>query len=296
MMPQTTTRWAAAALLALLAATPSLAQNQPLPEPEPFLAQARAQLQANRELLSQYTYHQREAELHLSKLGKLTTGPVKVYEIYPGLDPEDTYRRLIEVDGKPRDRNELEKEDRKHQKHVLEELDKRNHEDAGAREARLRREAKARREIEEWIDDLFRVYTFALVGRQTIGGHSTIVVDFTPRQDAVPKSDEGRDLKKVRGRAWVNEQDHQLARVEIEVLDDFSVKGFLAKLYKGTTASYERRQVNNEVWLPAEIRLNLLGRALVRKFHIETVIEYSDYRKFAVKTDSEFALPPPGGE
>src|SRR5580704_12186776 len=124
MKPQTTTRWAAAAWLALLAATPSLAQNQPLPEPEAFLAQARARLQTNRQLLSQYTYHQREAELHLSKLGKLTTGPVKLYEIYPGLDPEDTYRRLIEVDGKPRDRDELEKEDRKHQEHVLEELDK----------------------------------------------------------------------------------------------------------------------------------------------------------------------------
>lgn len=295
-MARTTISWAAGvALLALLSATPNWAQDRPLPEREPFLAQARARLQTDRQLLSQYTYHQREAEIRLSKLGKLTTGPVKLYEVYPGLDPADTYRRLIEVDGKPRDRAELEKDDRKHQKHVLDELNKRSNEDADARDLRLRREAKGRRDIQQWIDDLFRVFNFTLVERQTIGGHSTVVVAFAPRPDAAPKTDEGKDLKKVKGRVWVSEDDHQLARVEIEVLDDFSVKGFLAKLYKGTTASYERHQVNNEVWLPAEVRLNLLGRALIRKFHIETVIQYSDYRKFAVKTDSEFTLPPPGG-
>src|SRR5471032_1931890 len=105
MMARTTISWVAGvALLALLSATPNWAQDRPLPEREPFLALARARLQTDRQLLSQYTYHQREAEIRLSKLGKLTTGPVKLYEVYPGLDPADTYRRLIEVDGKPRDR------------------------------------------------------------------------------------------------------------------------------------------------------------------------------------------------
>jgi hypothetical protein len=292
-MIRTTILGAVGVALGIVAGTTSSAQTNGLPAQEPFLARARAHLQTDRQLLSQYTYRQRETEIHLSKLGKLTTGAVKVYEVYPGLEPEDTYRRLIEVDGKPRDRGELEKEDRKHQKSVLDELASRSREDTKDREARLRREAQGRDDVKQWIDDLFRVYTFTLVERQTIAGHATVVVEFTPRSDAAPKSDEGKDLRKVKGRAWISEDDYQLVRVEIEVLDDLSVKGFLAKLYKGTTASYERRQVNDEIWLPAEIRLNLLGRALVRKFHVETVTEYSDYRKFGVTTDSEFALPTP---
>jgi len=284
------------ALLAVLAEGPTSAQDRPLPASEPFLSQVRAHLQTDRQLLSQYTFHEREAEIHLSKLGKLTTGQVKTYEVYPGLDPDDTYRRLTEVDGKPRDPAELEREDRKHQKHVLDELNRREHERADDREKRLRREEEARRDVDAWIDDVFRVYTFALVERQQLDGHSTVVVDFVPRPDAAPKTDDGNDMEKVKGRAWISEDDFQVARVDIEMLEDLSVKGFLARLCKGTTASYERRQVNNEVWLPAEMRLNLSGRALIRKFHIETVVQYFDYRKFSVKTDTGFALPPKGGE
>ena len=103
-------------------------------------------------------------------------------------------------------------------------------------------------------------------------------------------------MKKIKGRAWISEDDYQVARVQIEMLDDLSIRGFLGKLYKGTTASFERRKINDEVWLPAEARFNGSGRALVRKFHIDTVIEYSNYRKFSVQTDTEFALPKrPGG-
>ena len=39
------------------------------------------------------------------------------------------------------------------------------------------------------------------------------------------------------------------------------------------------------------MRINASGRALVRKFHIDEVVQYSDYRKFSVETDTTFALP-----
>jgi len=292
-------------LLALVVATPVGAvspirtqhdQTRPLPDSAPFIAQARAHLKTDRELLSHYTFHERQAEIHLTKLGKLTTGAVKVYEVYPGLDPDDTYRRLIEIDGKPRDPAELDKEDRKHRERILEELRKREHESPADREKRLRREEKRRLETEAALDDLLRVYNFTLVERQRLNGHSTIVVDFAPRPDAAPKTDDGALMKKIKGRAWISEDDYHVARVQIEMLDDLSIRGFLGKLYEGTTASFERRKINNEVWLPVEARFNGSGRALIRKFHIDTVVEYSDYRKFSVQTDTDFVLPKrPGG-
>src|SRR5216683_424975 len=156
-------------LLALVVATPVGAvspirtqhdQTRPLPDSASFIAQARAHLKTDRELLSHYTFHERQAEIHLTKLGKLTTGAVKVYELYPGLDPDDTYRRLIEIDGKPRDPAELDKEDRKHRERILEELRKREHESPADREKRLRREEKRRLETEAALDDLLRVYNF----------------------------------------------------------------------------------------------------------------------------------------
>jgi hypothetical protein len=271
-----------------LVATQTAAQERPLPQAEPFLAKARAHLQTDRQLLSQYTYKERQTKIHLSKFGTLTTGPVQVFEVYPGIEPDDTYRRLIEVDGKPRDPAELEKDDHRRQKHVLDEIDRRRREDPDARERRLQREAKEHHQDEETLDDLTRVYQFTLVERQILNGRPVIVVDFVPRPNAAPKTSDGKDMTKVKGRAWISEDDYQIVRVSVEVLRDFSVGWFVGRLYAGTTASYERRKVNNEIWLPSRLRINASGRALIRKFHIDTVTEYSDYRKFSVQTDTEF--------
>jgi hypothetical protein len=280
-----------AALLSV-AIEPATAQERPLPDAGPFLAQVRAHLQTDRQLLSQYTYLERETKIHLTKFGTLTTGPVQVFEVYPGLEPDDTYRRLIEVDGKPRDPAELEKDDRRRQKHVLDELERRRREDATERDQRLQREAKAHHQDDETLDDLLRVYKFTLVERQMLDGHSVIVIDFVPRPDAAPKTNDGKDMTKVKGRAWISEDDYQIVRVSIEVLKDVSVGWFLGRLYAGTTASLERRKVNKEIWLPSRLRINASGRAFVRKFRIDTVTEYSDYRKFSVQTDSEFRKGP----
>ena len=278
----------AIAILLSAAIAQATAQDRPLPNAELFLAQARAHLQTDRQLLSQYTFLERETKIHLSKFGTLTTGPVQLFQVYPGLEPDDTYRRLIEVDGKPRDPAELAKDDRRRQKHVLDQLDRRRHEDAAAREQRLQQEAKDHHQDEETLDDILRVYQFTLVERQMLDGHRVIVVDFVPRPNAAPKTSDGKDMTKVKGRAWISEDDYQIVRVSIEVLKDFSVAWLIGRLYAGTTASYERQKINNEIWLPSRLRINASGRAFIRKFHIDTVTEYSDYRKFSVQTDTEF--------
>ena len=123
------------------------------------------------------------------------------------------------------------------------------------------------------------------------------MIAFAPKAKPAPKTDDGKLMGKVKGLAWVSEDDYQLARVEIEVLADIGYGlGIVGKLYKGTTASYERRKVNDEVWLPAELRIKATGRALIRKFDVDSVVRYSDYKKFSVETDTTFAIPKkPGG-
>ena len=287
-------RCAFAVLAAVLSLDPfarAAAQDRPLPEASSFLAQVRARLRMDRTLLSQYTYLERRREIRLTKLGKVELGAQQVFQVYPGLDPDDTYRRLIEIDGKPRDARELEAEDRKRQERVLEALRKRERESPGERAKREQRAAKDKQEEQDMLDDLVRVYTFTLVERQVRDGRPTIVVAFAPRPNGAPKTDDGRMMQKVKGRAWVSEAEHELVRVEFEVLEDVSYGMILGKLYKGTTASLDRRKVNDEVWLPAEVRFNGTGRALVRKFHVESVVQYSDYKKFSVATDTAFKLP-----
>ena len=274
-----------------LGVAPAAQQDRPLREASSFLAETRAHLRTDRTLLSQYTYLERRREIHLTKLGKVELGGQQLLQVYPGLDPADTYRRLIEVDGKPRDPRALEDEDRKRKKHVLDGLRTRERESAADRVKREQRAAKDKQEEQDTLDDVLRVFDFTLVERQVRDGRPMIVVAFTPRPDAAPKTGDGKTMKKLKGRAWVSEADHEVARVEFEMLQDMSIGVILGKLYKGTTASVERRKVNEEVWLPAEARFNGSGRALVRKFHVESVVQFSDYKKFSVATDTAFKLP-----
>jgi hypothetical protein len=263
-------------------------QERPLPEAKQFIASVRDHLQTDRALLSQYTFLERDANLHLSKLGTVTTGPVQVFEIYPGLEPGDTYRRLIEEDGKPRDARDLAKDDTRRQKQVLDGLEQRKRETPDQREQRLRRQAEAQAKERLELDDLGLVYQFTLSERQQIDGRSVIVIDFAPRPHPTPKTRVGEEMSKVRGRAWVSESDYQLVRVDVEVLKDFGVAWSFGKVYSGSTASYERTKINDEVWLPSRLRIKAAGRVLIRRFQVESVTEYSKYRKFSVQTDTDF--------
>jgi len=77
-------------------------------------------------------------------------------------------------------------------------------------------------------------------------------------------------------------------RVEAELTDDLSFGfGLLAKLKKGARAQIQRRKINDEIWLPSEARFVGHGRLLlVKGLHIDSLSEYSDYKKFTVATDS----------
>ena len=93
----------------------------------------------------------------------------------------------------------------------------------------------------------------------------------------------GKLAMRIRGRVWVDEQDREPARVEVEVLDTVSSGlGLVARIHKGSTVHFRRRKVNSEVWLPAEARIEASGRvALLRRVRVNEAIACFDYRKFS---------------
>jgi hypothetical protein len=116
-----------------------------------------------------------------------------------------------------------------------------------------------------------------------------IVTSLTPRKHARTRSDAGKFLKKVRGKAWVNEADRQVVRVEMEAVEDITFGlGLLARMHKGSTIMFRRTLVNDEIWLPAEAQYRIVGKTLIfRKFNLESTTQFSEYRKFNVSTSEE---------
>jgi hypothetical protein len=133
-----------------------------------------------------------------------------------------------------------------------------------------------------------------MVRREAIEGHDTIVATLTPRPRVKPLTRDGKVMQHFKARAWISESDYELVRVEIEAIDTLSFGlGLLARVHKGTVAAYERRKVNNEAWLPAQVTWTASARvALVRRLRIRGVSEFSNYRKFTVDTSTTYAPPP----
>src|SRR5262249_617216 len=147
---------------------------------------------------------------------------------------------------------DLEKADRERRQRA-EEYAQRLAKDPEKERARVAQELeRVKRERADSIDDVFRVFDMRIVGRETIEGHSTIVFSLTPGADAKPATRDGNIMRNFPGRAWISESDYELVRVDVEAINNISFGfGLLARVHKGAQASFRRRKVNDEAWLPA---------------------------------------------
>jgi hypothetical protein len=262
-------------------------QEQPLPDPVTFIEDFRKMLHTDRALLGQYTYTQKETETTLDSKGKTTKTEINVYQVLRGAEEWKTYRRQIAKNGVPLTEKELEKQDRAEQERVDKETRKRASQSA---ERRQKEKAKEEREEREAIDEVFAVYDIQLLGRETLEGISTILVTFKEKPGYKPKTRDAKILQHIAGRAWIAEDDHELAKLEAEIIDPISIgAGLLAKVQKGSKVIFERRKINNEIWLPIRVDAVLNGRLfLLKGLNLHQLTEYSDHKKYTVDTILKF--------
>jgi hypothetical protein len=67
--------------------------------------------------------------------------------------------------------------------------------------------------------------------------------------------------------------------VDAVAVDDVSFGGFIAKLYEGTRALVDRREIDHGVWMPTRVKLSGDVRALFRKAKVEYLVEWFDYKR-----------------
>jgi hypothetical protein len=266
-------------------------QDAALPDAKAFLESFRQTLQTDRTLLGQYTYTQKETKTTLDSKGKTTKTETNVYQVIRGAQEWKTYRRHISRNGVPLSDRELEKQDRKEQERVEKEIRRRANQSAKKRQEE---QTKAELKEREEIDEVFAVYDVQLVRREMLHAISTILVTFKAKPGYKPKSREGKVLQHIAGQAWIAEDDHELAKLEAEIIDTISIgAGLLAKVQKGSRLTFERRKINDEIWLPVRVDASLNGRLLLLKgLNQREVTEYSDHKKYTVDTILKFGEVP----
>ncbi len=231
----------------------------------------------NLEAVRNYTYLERRVESDLDSAGNVKRREIRTYDVtYQEGSP---YRRLVRRNDRPLLPKEQQQEDEK----LRRSIEQRQKETPAQREQRIadwhRRQERQREPIQE-IPDAFQ---FRIVGEEILNGRHAWVIEALPRPEYKPRSSGAAFFPKVKARLWIDKDDYQWAKVEMETLDTISVGGILLRLGKGGRLLLEQLYLNNEVWLPKRVSLAASGRIFLVKGIRKTMeMTYSDYRKFQV--------------
>jgi hypothetical protein len=232
-------------------------QDGPLPDTQTFFAAVRDNMARAGRVQDQFAYKERRTQLHMNPFGRLGTGGTVLYDVTPIADGPGFTRRLLERDGKPVVNGEVER--------------------FGQRRTRDRAQSRSS------IDDTLGVLDFRIDRREIVGGRPTIVIAFTPKPNARPRTREGRLARDFKGEIWVDEQAQEVMRAEAVAIDSITYGfGIIARLGEGTLVTVEREPVERDLWMPTSIRFKGEGRAmLLRKLRVDFAIEWFDYRRVA---------------
>ena len=265
--------------------------EKPLPGIDELLEKVRGNLRSDRYVLRNYTYNESQEIVELDKKGQPRKTKTRVFDIFPSTADEITYRRLVSKDGKRVEETRLRKQDREHAERVRKYARKARKRGVSVQSELEASEGEALRKEERALDQILQLYEFTIRGRESVDGHQTLIVDFTPRPNFKVTMKEVKPLKKISGRVWISEDDYQLVRIEAETLKSLKFGlGVIARLNKGAHLTFQRRKVNDEIWLPAEAFFQGTGRILVFKgFRFQARSEYSDYKKFSVDSSVSFS-------
>ena len=226
-----------------------------------------------------YTYISRTEQHFLDGQGRLKKTESQTTEIM-ALYGEQV-QRLIAKDDKPLSAKDAAKEEEKIQKLMKE----RENESESDRNKRLQKEQKDREEERAFVREVADAYNFRFVGIEPLEGRDAYVIDAEPRPDFQPHIKDAKYLPKFRFRAWIDQADQQLVKLDAEAIDTVSWGLFLARIHKGTRFTLEQTRVNDEVWLPRHITAKLDARlALFKSLHMDFDINYKDYKKFRADT------------
>jgi len=226
-----------------------------------------------------YTYMQREEEHKLDGHGQVKSTEIKTSEIMELYGEQ--IERLISRDDKPLSDKDAKKEEEKVQKLI----EKRKDESENDRKKREEKAEKEREQNREFVREVADAYNFRFAGIESLDGRDTYVIDGEPRPGYTPHLKEAKILPKFRFRAWVDKDESQWKKLDIQCIDTVSFGLFLARLHKGSRIIIEQTRINDEVWLPQHIAVKVDVRvALLKDFNLEDDITYRDYKKFRTST------------
>ena len=265
--------------------------TQPLPPIPQLLLNVERNEKASEAARKDYTYHVHFEQQTLDNKGdvkKTTTNDADSFTI-DGVRVDRTIAR----DGKPLTPEQTTKENESIDKEVAKAKERRE------KRATHGKDTDANGDIVISAARILELGTFSNPRRIDLNGRPTIVVDYAGDPKTKTRNDFETIVRDLVGTVWIDEQDQVLVRAQGHFLNDFKIAGgLLADIRNDSSFDIRYINVNQEVWLPADISGKGKIRALLFVgFNGRFRLIMSDYKKFRASStiiDSDRIIGPNG--
>ena len=226
----------------------------------------------NDSFAGEYTYVQEAAFFTYDKAGHANKDRTETHDIIfvEGI----SYSKLTARNGKPLERGEAAKEEKKLQQ-TAEERRKQRH--AGLFHPTLNTASE---------EDLLALFDNRLVGEEEIRGRKAWVIESMPRPGHVPANDHEKQVLSFRKKLWIDEADNVLAKTLDVVIGDHVF------MKPGSMMAWEFSKIDGAAWLPVTGVVDAhLQFAKFIKPYVRTEYANSQFQRFDVK--STITMDPP---
>jgi hypothetical protein len=238
-------------------------------DPIDILQRSIKAVEENRAKARSYTYREYNVQRHFDASGKETGHDSFTWDVM-ALEGS-TYRKLISKNDKPLPDKEQKKEDERLRK----EAERRKNETP---EERRRRLFHVTYHYSIPYPRIPEIYDLKLLREDT-----AYVIECTPKPAFTPKTPEEKESVNFRTVLWIDKQELQPIRYELEVIGDGS------RLKKGSTATLLLSKINNDAWMSTETTVNYqITMYKMINARGQATTTYSNFKKFQV--DSELIV------
>ncbi len=275
------------ASIALLSGRPVLAQEPataaaPLPDIRQLMTEVMDHQKQLEKVRENYTYHVTSVNQELDSGGKVNKTETEEQEVF--FVNGHQIERTVKKDGKPLSDHDQQKE----QERVMKLVTKAQSTPPG-------QPLDSHQETIS-VTHLLDIMEVTNPRRETFRRRSTILFDFAGKHDAKTHGIAEDASKKIAGTLWIDEKDHEVARMEARFTDNFHVAGgLLANVQKGSHFTFDQAPVNGEIWFPTDAEGLIEARVLLVRGVRQHFTEHdSGYERFSVDTQTgKTAIPTP---
>jgi hypothetical protein len=221
------------------------------PNPDEIISRSIAATKSDWAEASKYSYLERDVESKRHDPRITKTYRVLMIDGSP-------YNLVTAIEDRPLAPDEKAAEQRKLQR----EIQKRQNESGRERDKRIAKYKKESERDHDMLQEMIAAFEFHLNGEAQVDGRACWVLDAEPKPGYEPSDHEGRVLKGMKGRLWIDKATYQWVKVHAEVVKPVTFYGFLAKVGPGTAFDLEQAPVAGDVWMPKAFSVSVRASAL----------------------------------